>query len=80
MSETPSAWEYLVVADGDQARLSALGTDGWELVSVVAGEAGATCYLKRPVLGFRERVTLDQQRQYMAALDDPASGAAGEPS
>ena len=61
-------WEYVVVAGPDQARLAELGDEGWELVGVVAGEGGPTCYFKRPALDFRERVTLEQKRRYYVAL------------
>lgn len=64
MGDDPAAWEHLVEREPDQARLSALGAEGWELVTVrdVGGEARA--YLKRPALSFRERVTLEQRDAY----------------
>ena len=67
----PTRWEYVVVAGPDQARLAELGDEGWELVGVVAGAGGPTCFLKRPALDFRERVTLEQKRRYYAALSKP---------
>ena len=70
-------WEHLVVTGADQARLTALGEEGWELVAVLPGEAGATCYLKRPGLDFRERVTIDQKRRYYATLGATAAGEEG---
>jgi hypothetical protein len=59
-----TAWEYL--RSRDESELAALGREGWELVAVLPGEARgeATFYFKRPALGFRERVTLDQKRHY----------------
>ena len=71
MSATSTRWEYVVIVGPDQAWLTELGDEGWELAGVAAGEDGPTCYFKRPALDFRERVTLDQKRRYYAALGTP---------
>jgi len=54
-------WEYQVV-EGQVAedRLNELGREGWELVAVTE----FSTYLKRPILGFKERVTLEQREKY----------------
>jgi hypothetical protein len=54
----PGKWEYLMIAEQDAGDLNELGEQGWELVSVSNGQF----YFKRPVVSFRERVTLDQKR------------------
>lgn len=63
----PGQWEYLTLDEQDADDLNALGEEGWELVSVSDGRL----YFKRPALSFRERVTLDQKRQYYGALGVP---------
>ena len=54
-------WEYQVV-DGPLAgdRLNELGREGWELVAVT----DFSTYLKRPILGFKEQITLEQREKY----------------
>ena len=63
-----ASWEYRAIAlqPGDESQLNRLGAEGWELVAVVPdGKAAVTaCYLKRPVLSFKERVTLEQKHRY----------------
>ena len=56
-----TTWEYQVV-EGQVAedRLNELGREGWELVAVTE----FSTYLKRPILGFKERVTLEQREKY----------------
>lgn len=59
MHREQARWEYHRV-DHDSAQgldFNALGADGWELVS-----AANDVIFKRPLPGFRERVTLDQKR------------------
>lgn len=59
------AWEYRVHrGELSQARLDGLGREGWELVAVGDQPGGTTAYLKRPALGFKERVTLEQRERY----------------
>jgi hypothetical protein len=60
--ENHQRWEYRVASDLDELTLNGLGEEGWELVGVDRG----SCYLKRPALSFRERVTLDQKQCYYA--------------
>ena len=43
-------WEYLELRDSDQNHLNSLGSDGWELVSVVAGHKDFFYYLKREII------------------------------
>lgn len=61
-------WEYQVVdidpAARSQDRLNELGAEGWELVAVSGQEPGTRAYLKRPRLGFKEQVTLEQREKY----------------
>ena len=58
-------WHYHVIrGEFRNEQLDELGRQGWELVSVTDGPSGATAYLKRPVLPFKERVTLEQREHY----------------
>ncbi len=65
----PVAWEYAVASDPDEVGLNALGADGWELVAVTARGDATRAFLKRPALGFRERVTLEQRAAYLSRAD-----------
>jgi hypothetical protein len=69
MGETMASWEYYT--SRDDSELETLGRQGWELVSVLPGEAGGapTFYFKRPAHDFREEVTLDQKRRYYSQMD-----------
>ncbi len=53
-------WEYRVTSDDSEEQMNGLGADGWELVAV----RDTSSYWKRPVLGFKERVTLEQRETY----------------
>ena len=66
MSTTHQTWEYRRLSAGDDDALAKLGRAGWELVGAVPSGDGPQLYLKRPALDFRERVTLDQKRDYYA--------------
>jgi hypothetical protein len=58
-------WEYRVVrGELSEPRLNELGQQGWELVGMHAGAHGVSAYLKRPVLPFKEQVTLEQRQKY----------------
>jgi hypothetical protein len=41
------AWEYRVANDLTEAQLNQLGSEGWELVTVIASETRTSQYLKR---------------------------------
>ena len=70
------AWEYRTEVTADSLDLDALGRKGWELVGVSAGEG--VMVFKRPVLSFRERVTLDQKRRYYEQWGIAAGDGDGE--
>ena len=58
-------WEYLVTSEDP---LAELGRQGWELVAVLSTASGSPqCYLKRPAISFRDRVTAEQKRRYYAS-------------
>lgn len=61
-------WEYIETENSRD--LSALGQDGWELVSVVAVGERVTFYMKRPALSLREELTLSQREHVMNALGE----------
>lgn len=61
-----SGWEYLVLERSEAERLNDLGREGWELVAVSPADEGAELFLKRPLPGFREQITLDQRSSYVA--------------
>jgi hypothetical protein len=65
-SSRGSGWEYLILKRPGASRLNELGRDGWELVAVTRADDGVELYLKRPLPGFREQITLDQRRSYVA--------------
>lgn len=67
-------WEYRTGAGLDVDGLNALGAEGWELVAVQDG----AFYLKRPGLGFKERVTLEQRAHYFAGRAKAAENGAGQ--
>lgn len=63
-------WEYHTTRD--DASLTTLGLQGWDLIAVLPGngDAGATptYYFKRPAPDLREEVTAAQKRRYYAQL------------
>jgi hypothetical protein len=62
-------WEYHTTQD--DASLTTLGLQGWELVAVLPGngqEGTPTYYFKRPAPDLREEVTAAQKRRYYAQL------------
>lgn len=65
-SSRSTGWEYLILQRSDADRLNDLGRDGWELVGATGTDNGAELFLKRPLPGFREQITLDQRRAYVA--------------
>ncbi len=64
-SSRGSGWEYLILERSDADRLNALGREGWELVAVSKADDGVELFLKRPLPGFREQITLDQRSSYV---------------
>ena len=64
-SSRGSGWEYMILERSELERLHELGRDGWELVAVTKTDDGAELYLKRPLPGFRERITLEQRSSYV---------------
>jgi hypothetical protein len=58
-------WEYRLVASAGEEELNALGRDGWDLVGA-ATDLEQGLVFKRPLMNFREQVTLDQKRRYYA--------------
>lgn len=57
-------WEYLVSRSEEE--LGKLGQEGWELVSVVTAEAGASrFYYKRPAPSVSESITLEQRTRVL---------------
>ena len=70
MAGDTRGWEYRTVDGLDPAfDLDVLGREGWELVAAVAGTDGEdrVLYFKRPMPGFRERVTVGQERRVYGA-------------
>ena len=65
-----SGWEYLILERSEAERLNDLGREGWELVAVSRADDGAELFLKRPLPGFREQITLDQRSAYVAEGDE----------
>jgi hypothetical protein len=65
-------WEYRLVKSAGETELNALGRDGWELAGVAEGDEPELIF-KRPLLSFREQVTLDQKRRYYALWGVTAS-------
>lgn len=64
-SSRGAGWEYLVLERSEADRLNALGREGWELVAIAGGDDGIELFLKRPLPGFREQITLDQRSSYI---------------
>lgn len=64
-SSRGAGWEYLILDRGDASRLNELGREGWELVAVSKADDGVELFLKRPLPGFREQITLDQRSSYV---------------
>jgi hypothetical protein len=64
-SSRNTGWEYLILERAEAERLSDLGREGWELVAVSRADDGVELYLKRPLPGFREQITLDQRSSYV---------------
>jgi hypothetical protein len=65
----PPRWEYQTAADLSTDALNRFGEEGWELVAV----ENRVFYFKRPRIGFKEQVTLDQKRRYYAQWNVPVS-------
>ena len=65
-SSRGSGWEYLILERSQAEQLNDLGREGWELVAVSTAEDGIQLFLKRPLPGFREQITLDQRGSYVA--------------
>jgi hypothetical protein len=66
MSHDRHAWEYQALESGAAvpiAELNRLGAEGWELVTIVDGQA----VLKRPAADLRAIVTTDQRTHVYAA-------------
>ncbi|MFN8660650.1 MAG: hypothetical protein U0075_02090 [Thermomicrobiales bacterium] len=64
-SSSGTGWEYMILERWEADRLNDLGRDGWELVTVAKADDGVELYLKRPLPGFREQITLDQRSSYV---------------
>ncbi len=64
-SSSGTGWEYLILERWEADRLNDLGREGWELVAVAKADDGVELYLKRPLPGFREQITLDQRSSYV---------------
>lgn len=64
-SSRGSGWEYLILQRREAERLHDLGREGWELVAVTEAGNGVELYLKRPLPGFREQITLEQRSSYV---------------
>lgn len=60
-----SGWEYQILPRVEADRLNDLGREGWELVAVGATDGGSELFLKRPLPGFREQITLEQRGSYV---------------
>jgi hypothetical protein len=65
-SSRNNGWEYLILERSEADRLGELGREGWELVAVTRADDGVELFLKRPLPGFREQITLDQRSSYVA--------------
>lgn len=64
-SSRGDGWEYLILERSEADRLNALGREGWELVAIAGGDDSIELFLKRPLPGFREQITLDQRSSYI---------------
>jgi hypothetical protein len=60
-----TGWEYLILKRSEADRLGELGREGWELVAVSPVNDEVELFLKRPLPGFREQITLDQRTSYV---------------
>ena len=71
-------WEYQRTEEED--RLTSLGEEGWELVSVCREEGGtARFYLKRPV-HLAERFTAEQRQRALNRVEEAPPASSAEPS
>jgi hypothetical protein len=60
-------WQYHVHrGELSAGALDDIGADGWELVSVIAGETGPTYYFKRQRPSLAEQITLEQRERYVS--------------
>ena len=64
-SSSGTGWEYMILERWEADRLNDLGREGWELVAAAKADDGVEFYLKRPLPGFREQITLDQRSSYV---------------
>lgn len=80
MSERHEAatWEYLSLPESERDRLADLGREGWELAAAAPADGETRLYLKRPCLGLRERVTLEQRSRVYASRGLAPRRGAGE--
>lgn len=59
-------WQYTV--SHDEAALSRLGEEGWELVSALQMGEGVRFYLKKPFLNLAEQITEQQRKEIYRQL------------
>jgi hypothetical protein len=74
-----ATWDYLTIPEAERHELSALGTEGWELVSIGGSGEERVLYLKRPGQTLRDRATAEQRKRYYESLGlDPNRAPARE--
>ncbi|HZG17850.1 MAG TPA: hypothetical protein VE710_22970 [Candidatus Bathyarchaeia archaeon] len=59
-------WQYVI--EENEAMLSALGEQGWELVSVLEREGKPRFYFKRPYPDLKTRITQEQRHEVFTQL------------